>query len=800
MEDRTVPTVTTVTAVGDAIEGGAAGSFTVTRDHTVGWESVGLTFSGTATEYMDYGHNPLFLTFAPGENTATVTVTGTTDSSVEGTETVTLTAAYGGSATINLYDANTPQVSVAKQGSDPTEGSNGTFRFTRTGSTTSSLTVNYTVGGTATSGTDYTALSGSVTIGAGNTYADVSVPTLADNVVEAGGEAVTVTATDNGSTYSAYGSGATASLTIVDDPPVVTLTPTNAAEGGTAGKVRFTRTGGNTAAALTVSYTVGGPASSGVDYTALSGSVTIAASATYADVTVTALADNVVEPDEYLSVTTTFNGNSVSATVAIADDPPVIGVVRVDDATEGGADGTFRFVRSGGDPTQALTAYYAVGGTATQGTDYAALSSSITFAANAATADLDVDATDDATADADETVAVFLQPNAGYVLDSVMSAVLTILDTSTATISGRAWDDVDEDGIQDADEVGLADVAVELYNGSFFLTSTVTGGTGGYQFTNLAAGSNYHVKFVPDAADDASLSDEDEGSDDTKDSDAVPATGLTGAITVAVGQILTNMDAGFVLAAVDPGVKLSFPEGPIRGYLTATMTTQGNQTYTYGPKAIQAHDGKDARTLVLVALQARGWDASAQDDYTILIKGKLNGAVLDPVASFTYSYQQGPLDVSTVGPVATGLGGVQVTPVAMPSPIPPPAAGDTPTAFISLPSDTGYRVIVTITTAADATPASSQAVNLIQSTATAARNQLAAALPNTWDVSTGGSGLLVIRGKKLAGGAIDPIASIKVKYLTINGITGEPDANTPAAFAAPLLSGAGGVTLTLSYE
>src|SRR6476620_9936111 len=42
----------------------------------------------------------------------------------------------------------------------------GVFRFTRTEDLSSALTANYSVGGTATSGTDYTALAGTVTFAA----------------------------------------------------------------------------------------------------------------------------------------------------------------------------------------------------------------------------------------------------------------------------------------------------------------------------------------------------------------------------------------------------------------------------------------------------------------------------------------------------------------------------------------------------------------------------------------------------------------------------------------------------------
>jgi len=58
------------------------------------------------------------------------------------------------------------------------------FRLHRSGSTSSNLAVNYTVGGSATNGTDYELLNGAVVFPAGSPVVDVIVKPLADNLVE----------------------------------------------------------------------------------------------------------------------------------------------------------------------------------------------------------------------------------------------------------------------------------------------------------------------------------------------------------------------------------------------------------------------------------------------------------------------------------------------------------------------------------------------------------------------------------------------------------------------------------------
>jgi predicted extracellular nuclease len=108
---------------------------------------------------------------------------------------------------------------AAEAGTDP-----GTFRITRTGDTSTSLSVNYTVAtgaGQATNGTDYTPnLNGTATIAAGQSFTDITIAPVDDNTVE-GSETVTLTLVDTAD-YDLGVSG-TATVTIADNdtaPPV----------------------------------------------------------------------------------------------------------------------------------------------------------------------------------------------------------------------------------------------------------------------------------------------------------------------------------------------------------------------------------------------------------------------------------------------------------------------------------------------------------------------------------------------------------------------------------------------------
>ena len=101
------------------------------------------------------------------------------------------------------------------------------------------------------------------------------------------------------------------------------------------------------------------------------------------------------------------------------------------------------------------------------------------------------------------------------------------------TLGRTVWDDLDSDGVQDANEWGLAGVSVRLRNAAQqVIATTVTNTNGHYVFAGLAAGS-YDLEFVLPAG--FVFSPKDSGADDA-DSDADPATGRTASIVVSDGN------------------------------------------------------------------------------------------------------------------------------------------------------------------------------------------------------------------------------------------------------------------------
>ncbi len=96
---------------------------------------------------------------------------------------------------LNLYGTK-PTVNVTATQPDASEsGTPGELTITRTGNTTNPLTVNYTVGGTATNSTDYQQLTGTTVIPAGQSSVKVAVMPVMDNLVDEDNETVELTLT-----------------------------------------------------------------------------------------------------------------------------------------------------------------------------------------------------------------------------------------------------------------------------------------------------------------------------------------------------------------------------------------------------------------------------------------------------------------------------------------------------------------------------------------------------------------------------------------------------------------------------
>ncbi len=126
------------------------------------------------------------------------------------------------------------------------------------------------------------------------------------------------------------------------------------------------------------------------------------------------------------------------------------------------------------------------------------------------------------------------------------------------SIGDEAWQDLDEDGVQDAGEPALAGVLVELFDGDgaparlpdgTLVDAVYTDPTGTYLFSGLIP-NTYRVRFTLPAG--YSFTVRDAGAFDSEDSDAEPATGMT-APFVVLPSSTTEVDVGAVPPVVGIG-------------------------------------------------------------------------------------------------------------------------------------------------------------------------------------------------------------------------------------------------------
>ena len=468
VESASKPTVTIAKTTDGAEEGPVNGLFTVTRD-TVGIANlltVAYTVTGTATSGSDYTARSGNVTIDASQTSATITVPVLQDNDFsEGTETVIVTltsdAAYTvgapANATVEIADGTKPAVTVVKTTDGAEVGPiNGVFTVSRpAGETTNfALTVNYTVDGAsiAASGSDYTALSGSVVIGVGQTQATVTVPVLQDTDFAEGTENVSLNLSADAAYTLGAPNSATVEITDGSKPSVTLAKTTDGAEAGPVnGLFTVTRSTANgTANPLTVTYATDGAstATSGSDYAALSGSVIIGTGQTSATIPVTVVQDtDFAEGTENvilnLSAGAAYDvGTPGSATVQITDGiQPVVNIVKTLDGSEvGPVNGLFTVSRSLESASSGpVTVYFTTNSsTAAAGSDYTAFgATNVTLASGVTNATLPVYVWRDGLTEGAEYVQLTLLANSGYTIGASASATVEIEDDNAPAVGER---------------------------------------------------------------------------------------------------------------------------------------------------------------------------------------------------------------------------------------------------------------------------------------------------------------------------------------------------------------------------
>lgn len=176
----------------------------------------------------------------------------------------------------------------------------------------------------------------------------------------------------------------------------------------------------------------------------------------------------------------------------------------------------------------------------------------------------------------------------------------------STSINGVVWNDVDADGIREGGEALLSGIQVRLYNASNTLISTQTTNSSGiYSFSNVAGG-NYYVQFI---RGNYTISPQNQGSNDTIDSDPSPASGNTATFSVTAGISINNTDAGMYIPA-GTQTTVNLRDG-LNGYAgtSDSYVASGRTSTNYGGSSSLLADGSDGNRGRLVSLLR--WNVSA---------------------------------------------------------------------------------------------------------------------------------------------------------------------------------------------
>ncbi|MEJ0017978.1 MAG: Calx-beta domain-containing protein [Acetobacteraceae bacterium] len=431
------------------LEGTGAGTtdfaFTVTL-LTASTQTVTVDYAtknGTALAGTDYTATSGKLTFAPGETTKTVVVSVAADAAVEPDETFTLQLSNAtGAPIVNAAGLGTitNDDGIVVQDVRITEGTGAspttaTVTLRLQTAVATPVTVDWaTQPGSAATPGDFTTSSGKATFAAGATTTTITIPVIADALVE-GDESFNVVLSNPVGSAIVDGTGV---VTIIDDDgfQVSDLAITE----GTGGTVNATFTvtlQSALAATSTVKYaTRNGTATAGSDYTAASGTLTFGAGVTSQTVSVAIGTDSTPEPNEtfFLDLSAPSANAGISRATAQAtianDDGFLVGDASV---TEGNA-GTFTVnvpVTLSGPAAAAVSVTWATSdGTAIAPGDYKSAGGTLTFAPGETSKTAAITYNGDTLWEPNETFRVVLSnPVNSAIVDA--SGTVTILNDDT---------------------------------------------------------------------------------------------------------------------------------------------------------------------------------------------------------------------------------------------------------------------------------------------------------------------------------------------------------------------------------
>ena len=218
---------------------------------------------------------------------------------------------------------------------------------------------------------------------------------------------------------------------------------------------------------------------------------------------------------------------------------------------------------------------------------------------------------------------IYLQGTNGVLWDNKRGALgdlEVITDPAPLEIGNRVWNDTDEDGIQDAGEVGIDGITVQLYEGSTLVGTTATTNSGQWYFNDsnttggLKPNTTYTVRVQSNAGQILTGTNTDGTTNgDLRDSDA-SLVGGNAEITYTTGNYGENnhtLDIGF--RVIVPDLSLT------KTVSNAIVALNGTVTFTL---TLTNDNGIDATGVVVTDVLPAGVTfVSSSDPTNVVVSG-----------------------------------------------------------------------------------------------------------------------------------------------------------------------------------
>jgi len=274
----------------------------------------------------------------------------------------------------------------------------------------------------------------------------------------------------------------TANITITVPTVSIAVSPASVSEDGATNLTYTVTLSQVVPIATSVNFSIAGTAASGTDYAAIISPLVIPANALTGTITVDPTVDGTIEADETAILTVAAGtgytvGAPASATGTILNDdvPSASIAVAPVSVTEDGAPNLIYTVTLNQSTLTPTSLNFTVAGTATSGTDYAAVTSPLVIPGGSTTGTITVNPTADATIEANETVILTLAAGAGYTIGAPASATGTILNDDLPSLS--------------INDVTLAEGNAGSTNTTFTVSLSAPAGPGGVTFDIATANS-----------------------------------------------------------------------------------------------------------------------------------------------------------------------------------------------------------------------------------------------------------------------------------------------------------------------